>query len=513
MHITAELILDELSKHFEIYAIGGLPHADSFSIPCFLTPETELEDGGVYVGRGSDLPAKCWAKCLCICVGNRPALKSMRWSGCIVYARGDGVDVLSLMNTLLDLYRTISQWEDAMASAVYAENGLEEMLRISFPLFENRITIVDYNLHALLNCKSDESSSDARTAVIERGHELPDYVIANFAESYQEYIRYREPFEYNIVIDNREYTNICINMYSGNVYMGVCSLRDDNRPLTNSDRALFKLFVQYVQSALDHQSVIGTSNVAILREMIRGMLQNYPVNKGDLTRALDRVVQQWSDSQDAPMWVCLVSKSLSQRKQLPVDYLCATIDSRLEHSITIVSEDNLVTLCLLNNEQGIERIIDALTPFMQDMGFQAGISMTFRNMLDVQTHYLQALRGLQIGSEAAANVSTVFKFDDYALSYMLENSCGEFDVDKLVPRGFLELQEINSSIDFIETLCVYLDNECNMSKAAKELFLHRSSMLLRMQKIEEHVELDTPDKRLRLRMCIRLLQEGKTATG
>lgn len=42
-------------------------------------------------------------------------------------------------------------------------------------------------------------------------------------------------------------------------------------------------------------------------------------------------------------------------------------------------------------------------------------------------------------------------------------------------------------------------------KTAQDLFLHRSSLLPRLKKIKSLVNLDTPEQRLYLRMCITLL--------
>lgn len=57
-----------------------------------------------------------------------------------------------------------------------------------------------------------------------------------------------------------------------------------------------------------------------------------------------------------------------------------------------------------------------------------------------------------------------------------------------------------------QTLKRYLDNECNASRTASEMYLHRSTLLPRLEKIKSFVALDTPQQRLYLRMCIYLYE-------
>ena len=64
-------------------------------------------------------------------------------------------------------------------------------------------------------------------------------------------------------------------------------------------------------------------------------------------------------------------------------------------------------------------------------------------------------------------------------------------------------------MDYWETIRQYLDNECNASRTAQDLFLHRSSLLTRLDRIRSLVDMDTPEQRLYLRMCIYLKEYMK----
>ena len=59
--------------------------------------------------------------------------------------------------------------------------------------------------------------------------------------------------------------------------------------------------------------------------------------------------------------------------------------------------------------------------------------------------------------------------------------------------------------NYLQTLRVYLSNNCNMMQTARQLFLHRHTLINRLEKIEEISDLHLDDYYSRLYMSIALL--------
>ncbi len=68
-----------------------------------------------------------------------------------------------------------------------------------------------------------------------------------------------------------------------------------------------------------------------------------------------------------------------------------------------------------------------------------------------------------------------------------------------------EYDEANQS-DFLRTLAVYLENDCNAQKCGRLLFLHRNSLVYRIRRIQEITECDLSDpvERAYLRLSLLL---------
>ncbi|MBQ3267475.1 MAG: helix-turn-helix domain-containing protein, partial [Atopobiaceae bacterium] len=62
----------------------------------------------------------------------------------------------------------------------------------------------------------------------------------------------------------------------------------------------------------------------------------------------------------------------------------------------------------------------------------------------------------------------------------------------------------SAGVDYIDTLRAYLDNGCNASQTAKAMYLHRSTLVQRLDRIREIVDLELPERRLYLSMCLHL---------
>ena len=134
-------------------------------------------------------------------------------------------------------------------------------------------------------------------------------------------------------------------------------------------------------------------------------------------------------------------------------------------------------------------------------------------MFHARDHYLQACCALETGTSKDADEICHY-FESNALDYMIMSSCGEFDSDTIVAPKLKELaQRSETGVDYIETLKTYLDNECNATKTARQLFIHRSTLDDRIKRIEEYVSLETPNDRLYLRMCLALSGEGQMYRG
>lgn len=71
--------------------------------------------------------------------------------------------------------------------------------------------------------------------------------------------------------------------------------------------------------------------------------------------------------------------------------------------------------------------------------------------------------------------------------------------------------EKKKKINLLETLNHYLNNGCNVTLTAQELYLHRTSLVKRLSRAEQLLNhsLEDPDYRLYLWICLKALEERR----
>ena len=105
-------------------------------------------------------------------------------------------------------------------------------------------------------------------------------------------------------------------------------------------------------------------------------------------------------------------------------------------------------------------------------------------------------------------------FDDIALNYIANTASNELGIEFICSPKLLKIREydkINKS-EFYDTLDLYLKNDKNAAKTAKDLFIHRSTLFYRLDKIRElfDIELEDWEEELYIRLSFFLLTKNIT---
>ncbi|MDM5463030.1 helix-turn-helix domain-containing protein [Bacillus cereus] len=136
-----------------------------------------------------------------------------------------------------------------------------------------------------------------------------------------------------------------------------------------------------------------------------------------------------------------------------------------------------------------------------------GIGGITKHLEDYYISYQQAIQALNI-LDSRFRKKGYALFEDlgsYAILHHLNHSTA---VDLFIKKQIGPLLEYSEgkNIDLYNTLHVFLQNNGNVKSAAKELFIHRSSLLYRLEKIESliSVDLNHAEVRFNLMMALKL---------
>lgn len=512
--ITSSLLYHYLCEAYQVTDTGKSMAEQELSLPVFFLQGMTPAANQLYICRSEDLPSACPVPCLFLCIGSHPS--SIRhgwgWKGNIFYIETK-TDLLSLYNNVIHLFHMIADWTAKLDDLMQKEAGISALVQASLPVFENCITISDYKLRLLVTCDM-ETNGAANTIVIRNDLErVPDDICLQFKDIFSRNIRIREPFLYKGQQNNPDGQNYCINLYHGETYIGTCTLWEKCRPMRPRDFLLFQEFAKYIRRALSHPSGLPSEQTISMKSIFYTLVQCFPVSRDELSAA-ENDLQQLLEMDHIAFghWICIIMDSANRNKQLPEEYLCAILENMLPYTVTFCIDNRIVCFSLIPAGDSCRDTVCAiLEPYLKDMNFRAGVSDSFTDVFQAHAHYLQALAMLKTGFSSQPE-RLIYPFDDYILPYMLEHGMGEFDKDMIFTENLRALKELDTGVDYWDTLKHYLDNECNASKTAQELYLHRSTLQPRLEKIRSLVDMDTPEDKLYLRMCI-YLEERLNSRG
>jgi deoxyribose-phosphate aldolase len=169
----------------------------------------------------------------------------------------------------------------------------------------------------------------------------------------------------------------------------------------------------------------------------------------------------------------------------------ASIKSLLEKSIpdsrSIMFGGNIVILINTNRyDFSSSRSLKPVTEVMEKYNLFGGLSRCFYNLIDLNHYHKQSLKAIELGMQNNRRKS-LHIYDDYLIYHLLDMKSQSVDLKEFCHPKLLELLEYDSrhNTQYTYTLYVLLTVKGKQVDAANILNIHRSTMLYRMEKIEE----------------------------
>ena len=217
----------------------------------------------------------------------------------------------------------------------------------------------------------------------------------------------------------------------------------------------------------------------------------------------------WSGNHE---YMCLILQiTYLNQQNLSTRAICRYIKKKLEDSVSFLYQDEIVVffdMTRLGMNQ--EEVAGKLIYFIRDTYLKAGYSRVMEGHMNLRRQYVQAKTALDVGSRKKPYL-WIHYFSQVALTYILEQSTRRLPGSMICHEGLLELKKHDeeNETQYMETLRAYLEEHLSATQAARELFIHRSTFLYRLDRIKEILQsdLDDPEEIFYLELSFRLLEQ------
>ena len=413
-------------------------------------------------------------------------------------------DLFSLLNQIMKVFDDYSRWQTRLSRAVESGCTLTELLNLSYPVIRHPLSILDANEWGIAH--SDLSLSeeiDADWTDLVQKHTSDTEKIAAFNVKYYKYFNLRHVYHIpgNIFGDG-----YACNLFHNQTFCGVMIMAAPGQMKDVTQGELDAL--QYLGDLICNMISINSFDADI--QLPEKPFFEYLLNKeADSLEKLERSLGIASWEKQDPKWV-IYSEALESGYLAPKPSHSKMMFNRIDGIVTAEFRTGLVFLCNLRILKSRENAKTMLSEHLRQISYYAGSSSEFYDLAFISSMLEQAQISLENSPQINGRIS---QFEDSVTAYLIS-------MLKKVDGGVLKhpCLEMLQNYDrrygskLYETLYLYLKNERKLSKTMEELDVPRSTLLNRLRRIDEllDLQLDQPEVRLHILLSY-MLYEDTTA--
>lgn len=503
MRLNADIIYDNLRKDVSVDMSGQKEPELLLERPIFcLGDESVFLSNRLYIVMADRFPSHPIVKrgAVIVYVGDSMQLSYYQNRCCLLRIR-ENKDLFHIANLIQDIFDRYDAWDERLQEILDTTASIREMVEASYGIFENPLFVLDSDFGILGQAGfGKEAFPQQAQRLGDKSLDFP--LLGQFLEERDLSIYEKKPILLNIL----DKSTLSTNLYYKEEYIGSLTIDYQLRHHRSSDITLSKYFAQKLVKALRKVSAASSNKRKLQRQALQDLVEGLPAGLNH-HRALE-------SADPDKQYVCAKIKLDSRLEQLPVGYLYNELETIFPHCMTFeydASVIGIISIDYLQDESGRyqEKLRGLFQPFIHSVNMKVGVSDAFQNLLEVRMYYHQASAALENGNFLYPN-QQYYIFQNFALTELIMNAVGDLPIEMYYSDGMRRLMQhdADAPVSYIDTLRVYLDQNMSIGKTAALLYVHRSTLLERIDRIKRELGTDLKDldERLRIQILLKAAQ-------
>lgn len=284
------------------------------------------------------------------------------------------------------------------------------------------------------------------------------------------------------VNDGAEFPCISYNIKLQNKTIGWFNVYEVEKPFTETTSDLMMFFSEILSIELSKNELISLNDETKYEYLCADLL--------DVKSLSNREIEQLFEYLNFPMCndylLIVITSPMISNEYSKFSYLKSMILSFVKCNLCILYKHRIVMIF----ESSSEHLFSQFRTFLADSNMFAGISKSFTNIKDIKKAYTEAVKAVELGIKLN-EPGSIFRYKDLQLYHLIDLCAKQKDIKDFCVPTLFKLMEYDPELSM--TLYLYLRNEKSQAKTARELHIQRSSLLYRLRKIEEILELKLDD--------------------
>ena len=481
-----------------------LRKGDQFAYDCVYIVNASQMDGLPYE---SMLHYPCF-----VCAGTPP--EEALASNCSIIWFPEGVSIDDLVIRMTSIYNTYARWESQMKDALGKGSTLRHLAELSMPIirrplwlwdayYQTIFNVIDETLYTLPEdyLRQDDNTPwtawqmntwEEQTAEGERSQLLSLHTPFFMPSPPEGPVGSYRCLSNNVFIDGKRVATVCMDEVGGEI--------------TDRDYAIIVALSDFFEMSIRYGAVLNISMSVATNQCVRMMVDGETVKKNEMLTALHALGWHRDDR-----FLCFIVEPDSN---LYTDRLLSSTAGRvataLPDLVYFLRAHRIVFIARLQEEaHSDERLVKEVLRLLnaEKLQMHLGVSDPWYGFNKLSCCFRQATEALRIGEESEDRTSC-YLFSEYLTQALSERYRGDDDAEILRPIGLRKLMvhDRTNGDDLVSVMRAYLDSNCSASQAARELFVSRSTLIHKLEKIENiaDVDFDDPECRIQLNAALRL---------
>ncbi|MDO4290638.1 MAG: helix-turn-helix domain-containing protein [Eggerthellaceae bacterium] len=423
-----------------------------------------------------------------------------------------------MLTRVLERFTFYNQWYSAMQSALARDVPLKALGQISSEVFKKPIWMWDKHYRTVFNVVDERFYTVPETYTSHDDDEpWPLWEINAWKDGglidVDEVLSRRGPYILPST-DMFDYRSLAYNLFIGNEYAATLTIEEVGSPITSRDYALIERFASLLVQGLKRSKRFNASATVNVVEEFKRLLEQRQVPDSSIQTMFKNL--GW---EPVGPFSCVVAHPVNP---LYSDDMLAVTAAKtcegLEGVVYVVDNHEIVFIINTRIVRGtLADVVSTIAQRLSERQYQTvvGVSSPFPRITDLYHYRRQATNAVRLGRQAdeaqqRPRENACYYAEDYILDYIIDKCSTRVLPETLCPPGLINLMDYDrdKGCDLCHTLHVFLRNNMQITETARQLFMHRNTLLNKLHKIDNIllIDLNDPDARLLLLLSFKILE-------
>lgn len=421
--------------------------------------------------------------------------------GCDVLASAVFQEPTALFNAVQETFWDYAQWRQTTQEALKTAGNLNRILESAAAYLRTRLALVASDYTVL----GQAGSGPDIGGMVENGRKMS----LNSVSALEQEAEYRHVLEHKGVFEYPSLKSglrvLCFNIFiEGSYFARLLTTLPRERPWKGAGQVMEELGVMltayYTENRYPHRKKENREELErVLRQLLTGEIpERRVVERGIACR-------DWlpGDRYEVVKLEFMLDVSLK--------YYCVQVQELFPGCVCVILDGAIYGVRNMSRSPYEREEEQRFPVFLRDSLCKAGRSVTAKNIFQLPSRRREADFALRLGRERRKTL-WYFQFSDFAMDFVAEVALEKQPMESLLHPAVIALRDYDrvKNAELTDTLRQFLLCYGSSTQAAQALFIHRTTLIHRLERIRKltGVSLDDPKERLHLEFSFFLLERG-----